>query len=165
VTIAYRRGESSIPAFAYEYGLARSDGVRFEWFARPVRVVVESGRAVAVEFERTQPDDGPRTSAVRSIPGSSFVIEADMIIKALGQVPLLELLDAFPGLEHRAGRILADPATGATTIPRLFAGGDCTRGGGEVVDAVRDGKMAAKEIDMIFKKNQPQMTQMDADNS
>ncbi len=36
-----------------------------------------------------------------------------------------------------------DPVTRATTIPRLFAGGDCLRNGGEVVDAVQDGKLAA----------------------
>src|SRR5581483_5242742 len=39
VTIVYRRSEALIPAFAYEYELARRDGVRFEWLAQPVRVV------------------------------------------------------------------------------------------------------------------------------
>ena len=38
VTIAYRRSEALIPAFAYEYELAKADGVRFEWFAQPVRI-------------------------------------------------------------------------------------------------------------------------------
>jgi glutamate synthase (NADPH/NADH) small chain len=147
VTIAYRRGEAAMPAFAYEYGMALSDGVRFEWFAQPVRIVGEGGVARGVEFVRTDPDDpGPRRSAPRIIAGSNFILPADMIVKALGQEPLLDLIAALPGLEHRGGRIAVDPRTGATTIPRLYAGGDCLRNGGEVVDAVQEGKLAALGI-------------------
>jgi glutamate synthase (NADPH/NADH) small chain len=73
-------------------------------------------------------------------------MEADMVVKALGQEPLLDLLDALPGLAHHQGRVATDLRTGATTIPRLFAGGDCLRNGGEVVDAVQDGKIAAAGI-------------------
>jgi dihydropyrimidine dehydrogenase (NAD+) subunit PreT len=78
------------------------------------------------------------------------VIEADLIIKALGQVPLLDLLDHLPGLTHQGGKVAVDPVTRATTIPRLFAGGDCLRNGGEVVDAVQDGKLAARGIHRSF---------------
>jgi dihydropyrimidine dehydrogenase (NAD+) subunit PreT len=69
-----------------------------------------------------------------------------MIVKALGQEPLLELLHALPGLKLNGTKVAADPATGATSIPKLFAGGDCVRGGGEIVDAVQDGKIAAAGI-------------------
>jgi glutamate synthase (NADPH/NADH) small chain len=152
VTIAYRRSEALMPAFAYEYALARSDGIGFEWFAQPVRVLAErngQGRARArgVEFIRTELEDPTsRHGTVRPIPGAVFSLEADMVVKALGQEPLLDLLTALPGLRHDRGRIWVDPSTGATSVPRLFAGGDCLRGGGEVVDAVRDGKIAAQGI-------------------
>jgi dihydropyrimidine dehydrogenase (NAD+) subunit PreT len=146
VTIAYRRGEDAMPAFTYEYGLARADGVRFEWFAQPLRVVESGGAAAGVEFARTTADDHSRRAALRVVPGAGFVIPADRIVKALGQEPLLELLDALPGLKHDRGRVAVDEATGATSVPGLFAGGDCLRNGGEVVDAVRDGKAAARGI-------------------
>ncbi len=81
------------------------------------------------------------------MPGSNFVIAADMIIKALGQEPLLDLVSALPARKCVKGAIDVDHATGATTIPGLFAGGDCLRNGGEVVDAVEDGKIAARGID------------------
>src|SRR5205823_389927 len=129
------------------YALARADGVRFEWHALPLRVIGRDGRAAGVEFVRTEPTaSAGRRGVVRHVPGSEFVIEADMVIKALGQEPLLDLLDALPGLRHDRGRIAVDPATGATSVPGLFAGGDCLRNGGEVVDAVRDGKAAASGI-------------------
>jgi glutamate synthase (NADPH/NADH) small chain len=151
VTIAYRRGESAMPAFAYEYGLAKADGVRFEWHAIPLRVVARDGRAAGVEFARADPGaSASRRSEVRPVAGSEFVIEADMVVKALGQEALLDLLDALPGLKHDRGRVATDPNTGATSVAKLFAGGDCLRNGGEVVDAVRDGKAAARGIHALI---------------
>ncbi len=58
VTIAYRRTEAQIPAFAYEYELARSDGIRFEWLAQPIRIVGDQKRAHGVEFLRTELQKG-----------------------------------------------------------------------------------------------------------
>jgi glutamate synthase (NADPH/NADH) small chain len=144
VTIAYRRGADAMPAFAYEYELAKTDGVRFEWFVQPLRVVAEEGVAAGVEFVRTESaDPASRLSRVKPVAGSNFILGADMIVKALGQEPLLELLQALPGLRIERGNIVIDRATGETSIPRLFAGGDCIRGGGAIVDAVQDGKVAA----------------------
>src|SRR5262249_54239768 len=147
VTIAYRRGEDAMPAFAYEYELAKTDGVRFEWLAQPCRVFGNNGVACGVEFVRTELDDPTsRSSPVRSVPNASFVMHADMIVKALGQEALLELLKALPDLKLEGGKVAIERTTGATTIPKLFAGGDCIRGGGEIVDAVQDGKIAASGI-------------------
>lgn len=157
VTIAYRRGEAQMPAFAYEYALARGDGVAFEWFAQPVRIVGEGGAAAGVEFVRTELDAGSRQGALRTRSGSNFVLPADMVVKALGQEPLFDLLEALPALKHDRGAIVVDPATGATSIPGLFAGGDCVRRGGEIVDAVQDGKIAARGIDALLQANRPPM--------
>ena len=66
-----------------------------------------------------------------------------MVVPAIGQSPLAQLVQEFRCVEMRDGRIVADPATGQTGNPRYFAGGDCVNGGREVVDAVADGKRAA----------------------
>jgi glutamate synthase (NADPH/NADH) small chain len=148
VTIAYRRGEEAMPAFAYEYELAKADGVRFEWFAQPLRIVGHNSIAHGVEFVRTAVDSAAsRESRVMPIGGSNFVLHADMIVKALGQEPLLELLHALPGLKVERAKVVVDRNSGATSIAKLYAGGDCIRGGGEIVDAVQDGKIAAWGID------------------
>jgi glutamate synthase (NADPH/NADH) small chain len=155
VTIAYRRGEEAMPAFAYEYELARADGVRFDWFVQPRRVVTHNGVASGVEFIRTESaDPASRQSPVRSVAGSEFVVPADMVVKALGQEPLLDLLKALPGLRIDGGKVVVDTQTGATSIPGLFAGGDCIRGGGEIVDAVQDGKIAAGGMDRMLSVGQ-----------
>jgi glutamate synthase (NADPH/NADH) small chain len=80
------------------------------------------------------------------VEGSEFTIECDVVIPAIGQSPLLELLSQAKGVAVDRGRVVIDRATGQTTNPRFFAGGDCANGGREVVDAVADGKRAALGI-------------------
>jgi len=147
VTIAYRRGENDMPAFAYEYELTKHDGIRWEFHAVPQRVIAgPDGRACAVEFVRSRLVGEGRDARLETIAGSAFRIECDMVVKALGQIALTEFLSAVPGLKIQGGRVLVDKATGATSVAKLFAGGDCVSKGAEVVDAVQDGKVAAAGI-------------------
>jgi glutamate synthase (NADPH/NADH) small chain len=77
------------------------------------------------------------------------VVEADTAVKAIGQRPrpeLAEWAEAF-GLALDHGRPVVDPDTGRTSNPKLFTGGDAVSGGATVVEAVRDGKRAARAID------------------
>jgi dihydropyrimidine dehydrogenase (NAD+) subunit PreT len=156
VTIVYRRSEALIPAFAYEYELAKADGVRFEWCAQPIRILSRDDAVTGVEFVRTElASDGSCAGQIAVVPGSNFFLAADMVVKALGQEPLFELVSALPALECREGRIVVDPNTGATSVPGLFAGGDCLRRGGEIVDAVQDGKIAALGINAALRASAP----------
>ncbi|MFL5329511.1 MAG: NAD(P)-dependent oxidoreductase [Gemmataceae bacterium] len=154
VIIAYRRGEEAMPAFAYEYELSKQDGIKFEFFAQPVQFIAgPDGRVAGMEFARTRlSNPASRESALEVIPEERFEIAADMVVKALGQEPLLDLLKALPDLKLIKNQVVVDRATGATSIPKLFAGGDCIRGGGEIVDAVQDGKLAAWGIDGMLNK-------------
>ncbi len=64
-----------------------------------------------------------------------------MVIPSIGQSRLFDFLSQFRGCATRgAARVVVDPATGQTSNPRYFAGGDCVNGGREVVDAVADGQ-------------------------
>jgi len=87
-------------------------------------------------------DDGE----FRKIPNSSFHLECHLLIPAIGQSALIEFLSKCRDLQLAQGRVVIDHATGQTTNPKYFAGGDCVNGGREVVDAVADGKRAALGI-------------------
>ncbi|HUN80608.1 MAG TPA: NAD(P)-dependent oxidoreductase [Phycisphaerae bacterium] len=150
VTIAYRRTAEEMPAFAYEYELAKSDGIEWEFAAAPVKVVAENGKAAGVEFARTRLVGEGRGAKLETIAGANFTLRADMVIKALGQEPLAELLAELPGLKVEKGRVVVDRKTGATSVPKLFSGGDCTSKGAEVVDAVQEGKVGAAGIDALL---------------
>ncbi len=151
VTIAYRRTEAEMPAFTYEYELSRADGVAWEFSAAPFRVIGDNGAACGVEFLRTRARGQGRGAKLETVPGSNFVLRADMVIKALGQQPLVKLLKEIPGLKFDAGKVVIDPSTGATSVPRLFAGGDCISKGAEVVDAVQQGKLAAVGVHNLLR--------------
>lgn len=152
VTVVYRRDAASMPAFAHERELAVSSGVEFVWNAAPVEVIARGGRVGGVRLKRTRLEGKGRSARLVLEEGEGFVLPADMVIKALGQQPLVELLGALPGLRlDAAGRIVTDPASGATSVPKLFAGGDCRSGAAEeVVHAVQDGKRAAAGIDRLL---------------
>jgi NADPH-dependent glutamate synthase beta subunit-like oxidoreductase len=79
---------------------------------------------------------------------SEYTLPADMVVKALGQEVHRDLLRAIPGVKLTAdGRVVVDPATGATSAAGLFAGGDCQKDAGEeIVNAVEAGKTAARGI-------------------
>jgi dihydropyrimidine dehydrogenase (NAD+) subunit PreT len=151
VHIFYRRGETEMPAFQFEYDHSKVEGVRFHWMAQPVVIVEREGRAAGVRFLSTQlgaPDSQGRRIP-EAIPGSEFEVACDLIIPALGQSRLTAMLP----VESTGGAIRIDRPTGRTSNPKYYAGGDCVNGGREVVDAVADGKRAA--LGMVGQASRP----------
>ncbi len=149
VALVYRRGPEDMPAYAHEVERARVEGAHFHFFRQPVEVLSRDGRVAGLRVAATRPgapgaDGRPR---VEAIPGSESVLEADLVVEAIGQEMLEELLAQVPGLKLDRGRVIADPATGQTANPKYFAGGDCANGGKEVVNASAEGKRAARGID------------------
>jgi glutamate synthase (NADPH/NADH) small chain len=149
VTIAYRRTATEMSAFAYEYDLAKSDGVEFVWQVKPKRFVEKDGELVGVLFQQVE-QSGTGRDARLVDTGNEFVISCDMAIKALGQVPVLGFLSGVDGVTVERGRLIVDREFGATGVPGLFAGGDCLSKGAEIVDAVQEGKVAAQGIDQFL---------------
>jgi len=145
VRIVYRRDAPQMPAFSFEFEHAREEGVIFQWRSRPVAIRANSaGTAIAsVECATVEVPVGGTT---KPTPSPHFEIACDMVIPAIGQSPLLEFLEKLRGITLDRGRVRVDRATGRTSSPRYFAGGDCVNGGREVVDAVADGKRAGEAI-------------------
>lgn len=147
VHVLYRRSETEMPAFEFEYDLAKQEGVRFHWLAQPVAIhgaeAVESMECVRMELG---PPDRKGRRQPQQIPGSNFRLSCDMVIPSIGQSRLLDFLSQFRDIRLTGGCVDVHPSTGQTTNPRYFAGGDCVNGGREVVDAVAEGKRAAAAI-------------------
>lgn len=149
VYLIYRRSEREMPAFKYEYDLAKKDGVIFLWQTQPIRVLARDGAVTGLECLRTrlgEPDARGRRSPV-PIPGTEFTVEADMVVRAVGQRPVTEFLRPVPGIELRKDGTVVIHERQQTGNPKYFAGGDCVNGGKEVVDAVAEGMAAARGLD------------------
>jgi glutamate synthase (NADPH/NADH) small chain len=127
VHIVYRRGVEHMSAFSFEYEHALREGVRFLWNLQPAGIY----GANKVESLELVPFEGM---------GHWMTLQVDVVVLSIGQATHSDFLE---GIQRERGRIVIDPATGQTSNPMYFAGGDCTNGGREVVDAVADGKRAA----------------------
>jgi len=147
VNVLYRRSETEMPAFQFEYDLAKQAGIRFHWLAQPVAIhgrdAVESVECIRMELG---PPDRRGRRQPQPLSGSNFVLPCDMVIPSIGQSRLLDFLSQFRDVQLAGGSVVVDVHTGQTSNPRYFAGGDCVNGGREVVDAVADGKRAALGI-------------------
>ncbi len=149
VHLIYRRGEPEMPAFAYEYELAKRDGVSFLWQTQPVRVLGHNGFVAGLECVRTElgaPDAKGRRNPA-PVPGTEFTLEVDMVVRAVGQKPTTDFLTEVKGMEINPNGTVKINDHHQTGHPKFFAGGDCTNGGKEVVDAVADGMAAARSLD------------------
>lgn len=149
VTLIYRRSEHEMPAYKFEQELAKTDGARFLFNVAPVEIVADaSGHVTGLKLVRTASSNGH----VLMLRGTEFVEPFDMVIKAIGEQKQAALLKKlFPGLALDAqGVVVHEPETGQTNIPKVFTGGDCANGGREVVNAVAEGKRAARGIHVFL---------------
>ena len=141
VYMVYRRGPEQMSAFSFEYDHAKQEGVRFHW-NKAVTAIEGAGYVEKIRvIDLEQSGDG----SLLPIPGSEFAVQVGLVVLAIGQGTHAGFI-AESGVKLERGRILIDRVTGQTAKPKFFAGGDCTNGGREVVDAVADGKRAGAGI-------------------
>lgn len=144
VTMVYRRGVEALSASTYEQEWAQKNGVTLRTWAAPKQILAEGGRVTGVEFAVTAEQGGKLVET-----GERFVIEADLVLKAIGQS---FLADEVPEIALKNGRIATD-AAGKTSHAKVWAGGDCRFGGRDLtVEAVEHGKLAAISIDEFLTK-------------
>ena len=140
VTMVYRRGLDGLSASTHEQHWAQTNGVTIRCWARPLGIEAEGGVLRGMRFATTAMRDGQLVDT-----GEQFFLEADMVLRAIGQTYQPE--PAGSAIELQGGRISTD-ADGQTSLARVWAGGDCRAGGRDLtVEAVEHGKRAAVSID------------------
>ena len=136
VTIVYRRSQDQMGASPHEQHHATSKGVRIITGAAPV-ALLGNGAVQGVEFAYTI--DGPQGL---TLSAETFTLKADQVFRAIGQS-----LEGAPGGLALDGRKIAVTGAGRTSLPGVWAGGDCAAGGNDLtVTAVAEGRDAAEDI-------------------
>jgi len=148
--IVYRRSEKEKGARAEDFERAREEGVIFHWLTLPQRFLGDEDRWVrGIECIRTElgePDESGRRRPI-PVPGSEFIIEADLVVIALGTNPNPLVPQSTSGLDvDPHGCIVADQETGLTSRQGVFAGGDIVTGAATVILAMGAGRKAATAI-------------------
>lgn len=128
--LVYRRTEKDAPAYDYEIELAKSDAIEFAWESTPIEIL---GNGKVEGLKCRKPD------------GSEFEIVCDMVILAIGQQKQTGFFQSLGIETDEKGRVRVSDLM-QTSIPKIFAGGDCVNGGAEAVDASQMGKLAAQGI-------------------
>jgi len=157
--IVYRRSVHELPARREEVEHAVEEGVKFAFLTSPTRIIHDGNYWVTamecLRYELGEPDASGRRSPV-PIPGTEFVMDVDTVVVAIGQGPNPLVPRTTSGLEvNRKGNIVADPATGATSKPGVYAGGDIVTGAATVILAMGAGRAAAKAMHSYLTQKGP----------
>lgn len=149
VTCLYRRDEANMPGSHKEFQNALEEGVHFNFNVSPRQIRREKGNLLCIEAEQTRlgDKDADGRQRVEIIPDTAHCIPADVVIMALGfdVTPMPELVAAGVKV-NQWQQIEIDTATGVTSNPQIYSGGDCYRGADLVVTAAADGRRAALAI-------------------
>jgi NADPH-dependent glutamate synthase beta subunit-like oxidoreductase len=149
VNLLYRRTRKEMPASPWEVDAAEHEAVNFHFLVAPQEVVVEGGKAVGMKclkMELGEPDASGRRSPV-PIEGSEFVMKADTIFAAIGQVTDNTLVDEKHGFKFgRKFNFEVNPKTFETNVEGVFASGDAATGANIAIRACAGGKTAAESI-------------------
>jgi formate dehydrogenase (NADP+) beta subunit len=146
-----RRNE--MPAAMEEIEEAETEGITIHAGFGPKCVLGENGRVVGVETLRTERvfDDNGRFNP-QFASGSESRIDCDTVVLAIGQAPNLDFLGGSTNVKLSArGLIEVDRGSLMTSVPGIFAGGDCVFGPRLIIDSVADGKRAAVGIDEFLR--------------
>jgi len=158
VYLVYRRSFLQMPAEEPEIQSALAAGVHFLLLNQPLEYLSDDGnRITGIRVARTRlgdPDESGRRAPIE-IPGSTWNLDADIVIEAIGNQAEDDSSHWYPGVETSHKKLIkANPETGETSVAGIFAGGDIVRGPSLVVNAVRDGKVAALAIQQYLNKGE-----------
>jgi NADH-quinone oxidoreductase subunit F len=148
VHIIYRREKADMPAEVEEIEAAVKEGVILHCLTNPTRVCGKNGTITGVECQKMALKDFDRSGRRRpeAMAGSEFILEADVLIEAIGQDPDTQQLNLGEVQRNKSGRIAADPRTLMASEKGLFVSGDAFTGPATVIEAVASGQRAASSI-------------------
>jgi len=153
--VVYRRTQAEMPAQGLEVAEAAEEGVQFHFLVNPSRIL-GPGHITGVELivqELGEFDAGGRRRP-KPVEGSGFVIEADVVVPAVGQGTDLSCLNGDAPETNRDSTFKVDKVL-ATSRPGVFAAGDAVLGPATVIEAVAQGNQAALAVHAYLRGSKP----------
>jgi NADPH-dependent glutamate synthase beta subunit-like oxidoreductase len=133
-------------------------GVHYLLLNQPIDYVAdEKNRIKGLKIKRTRlgAEDVSGRRSPEIIDGSEWILDTDIVIEAIGNIPEKDSFQLYPNVKINDKKLIqTDPETMQTLVKGVFAGGDIVRGPSFVVNAVCDGKAAARAIKAYLDKKQ-----------
>jgi indolepyruvate ferredoxin oxidoreductase alpha subunit len=147
VAVLFSRSQKEMPAETSEIREAEREGVTFEYYSVPTKILTSGRKATGISFKKavlSAPTSLGRRR-VLSVEGSEKKLKADLIITSPTYSPDLKPFnDSVPQTAWKTIRV--DPVTLATPIEGLFAGGDAVTGPKNFIEGLAAGRKAALSI-------------------
>ena len=161
VRIVYRRSREEMPASREEAEAAEEEGCQIEFLAVPLRLLIEKNRTRGLICNRVKLGETDASGRRRPVPieGSEFVIPADIVISAIGEVPDLSFAKSVKQTQQHT--IAVDPTTTRTSMEKIFSGGDCVTGPATLIEAIAAGNRAARNIDRYLRTGHVNVSRKD----
>jgi NADH-quinone oxidoreductase subunit F len=154
VTVVYRREKCDMPANKIEIEESEAEKINYRFMSAPSEILTDkSGRVTGLKIEVMKCGGIDVSGRRKPIPTGKFEdIECDSIILAVGErVDAAHLTN--DGLEvTKDGRMIVNPFSFATSIPKVYAGGDAVTGPSTAAEAMGMARKAAESIDFILMK-------------
>ncbi len=149
VIIAYRRTEKEMPAADNEIVDAKEEGVEIKELCAPQKFNGDADKLQSITLDMMklgEPDDSGRRRPIKN--GEQEELVCDIAIAAIGQK-----VDAtgLTGVDLEDWGTIKYQPSFATNVEGVFTGGDAARGPGIAIQAIADGKLAARSIDQYLK--------------
>lgn len=158
VTILYRRTRQEMPANVEDIAEAIEEGIKVEYLTIPVEAFSEDGRLSKLRCQRMSLGKFDKSARRQPLPmdESDFELEVDTLIPAIGQAPDLAFLNSKDNGHNKLkvskwNTLEVDTETMSTNVPGIFAGGDLVTGPATVLEAMRQGKIAADSMDRYMR--------------
>ena len=146
--LVYRRSIKEMPADPVEIHDAEAEDVKFHFLVAPKRIIAENGKVVGLlcaKMELGEPDASGRRRPVE-IPGSEYMIAADVVVSAIGQEVETASLGDVPGIAKDKWGVMTVDENLMSGSPGLFAGGDYVSGPDTLIGACAHGRLVGKKI-------------------
>jgi glutamate synthase (NADPH/NADH) small chain len=129
---------------------SQAEGVERQFACATLAIVGEGGRVTGVRCARVDEKRQP-------LPGTEFTIQAELVLIAIGFAGPHEagLLEQLPVERDNRTNVKADTESYRTSDPKVFAAGDMRKGQSLVVWAIREGRQAARAIDLQLRGESP----------
>jgi NADH-quinone oxidoreductase subunit F len=150
VSVLYRRTRDQMPAYEQEVEEALKEGVKIHFLVAPVEIATKDGKDVGVRCRKMKLGAFDRTGRRRPEESTDqeITFDADQVVAAVGQsLNTSAIMNGTKLAVSRGGYIVADPVTGQTSEPWVFAAGDAVTGPASVVEAIGAGERAAAGVD------------------
>ena len=154
VTVVYRREKCDMPANRIEISESEAEKINFQYLSAPEEILTDkSGKVTGIRIQLMTSGSIDVSGRRKPVPTAKYEeISCDTVILAVGERVDSEQFIQYGIKVKKDGRLIINPFTYQTSVPKVFAGGDAVTGPSTAAQAMGMARKAAESIDFILMK-------------